>query len=522
MRRSPAPKAVGDDQNNFRTFCETVDDLILVTDTAGRILYANSAVVTKLGYTTADLRGMHVLDFHPATDRPAAEVILAEMLRGERRYCPLPVQAKDGRWMPTETRVWRGLWDGHEALYSVLKDLSEQQAALQMFQAVFENNPTPMALSRLPERTLVIVNRAYTQITEYPKEEVQGRTSAELGLYADLRQAQAVARELEATGRILGVPITIRTKSGGQREGLFFGEVVRSQGERYFLTAMMDITSQVSSERRLREAHETLERRVLERTAELRTANALLLQEVASRRQAEHALAEHRERLRGLASQLSLTEERQRRQLAVELHDTIGQELAMARLRLQRIQDSATPDQLPHLEISLQLLDAAIGHVRDLTDNLGATVLYELGLPAALRSLGQHAAEQHALQFRYRQLGQYQRLDRDLEVQLLRASRELVCNVSKHAEASLLEITLDIADDRISVRVQDNGCGFTPQEWQKSGDCGTAGGFGLFSICEQLAVLQGHLEVESQSGAGTLATITVPALRASSSEPSRE
>ena len=98
MDPSPAATAFCDDQNNFRTFCETVDDLILVADMTGRILYANSAVSARLGYTNAELQGMHVLDLHPATDRAAAEAILREMLRGDRRYCPLPVQAKDGQW----------------------------------------------------------------------------------------------------------------------------------------------------------------------------------------------------------------------------------------------------------------------------------------------------------------------------------------------------------------------------------------------------------------------------------------
>lgn len=510
MQGNPASATFGDDQDNFRTFCETVDDLIVIADTASRIVYANPAVSTRLGYSGDEVLGLHVLDFHRAEDHSAAEVILSEMLHGARRYCPLPVRARDGGLIPAETRVWRGIWNGREALFGVIKDLTEQQAALQMFQAVFENSPTPMALSRLPERTLVNVNRAYTQITEYATDEVLGKTSVELGLFTDVLLARAVAAELESTGRLSGTAVTIRTKSGGLREGLFFGEVVRSQGERYFLTAMVDVTSQAAGERRLREARETLERRVLERTAELQAANALLIEENVSRRQAERALAEHRERLRCLASQLSLAEEQQRRKLAVELHDTIGQELAMARLRLQHFQDRSAPDQESHLEIAIQLLDAAIGHVRGLTDDLGATVLYELGLPAALRSLGQHVARQHALRFQYRQVGQYQPLDRKLEVQVLRAARELVFNVVKHAEASVLEIALEATADTLVVQVEDNGRGFVPH-WQQPDRRSTAGGgFGLFSIREQLAILQGRLKVRSQLGAGTLATIAVP------------
>jgi len=530
LQHDPASPAGGDSQDNFRTFCETVDDLILVADTAGHVLYGNSAVTAKLGYEAGDLQGMHLLDFHRLEDQAAAAAIVAEMLAGLRRYCPLPLQAKDGHVLPAETRVWRGTWNGQAALFGVVKDLSEQQAALQMFQAVFENNPTPMALSRLPQRILVNVNQAYTQITEFRKDEVLGKTSLELGLFADVRQALAVAAQLEATGRFHSTPVTIRTKSGALREGLFFGEVVRSQGEGYFLTAMVDVTAQVLSERRLREAHETLEGRVRERTAELQAANALLQEENASRRQAEAALAEHRERLRGLASQLSLAEEQQRHKLAIELHDTVGQELAMARLRLQHVQAGMAAGGGPragdhgrHLEIAIQLLEAAVGHVRDLTDDLGGSVLYELGLPAALRSLGQHVARQHALRFQYRQAGRYQRLDRNLEVQVLRAARELVFNVVKHAQATLLEIALDVADDALVVQVEDNGRGFVPP-WPSSGSTAAAagGGFGLFSIREQLAVFQGRLELRSQLGAGTLATITVPAIPTVDSAPTRD
>lgn len=509
--RKRAEQVLRESEHNFRDCFESIGDMILVASPEGRILYGNQAMRSRLGYDLKALCECHVLDLHPPDVYDEAHAILAAMARGERSTCPLPLRARDGELVPVETRVWSGTWGGNTCMFAVSKDLSEQQAALQMFERMFEMNPAPMALTRLPEQTFEKVNRAFHAITGCAAGEVLGNTLEALGLTVKSGEAAAINRHIGAGESIRSLPLTLRSKRGQLRSGLLFGEPVQSQGRRYFLTTLVDVTEQKQVERDLRQIQQTLEERVALRTAELEKLNAALREENVRRHRVEASLEDNRHNLRRLASQLTLAEEDQRHDLAVQLHDTIGQELAMARLRLEHARSKPDDDSGQHLDVAADLLDAAITQVRGLTHDLGANVLYQLGLPAALRSMGHRVAEQHGLTFAFHEGGQYERGHKDIEVQAFRTARELVYNVVKHAQASRVIVSLVITSEDIAVCVEDDGVGFAVDAGlEKTGNTGD--GFGLFSIRERLAILNGRLDIQSAPGRGTVATAIVPRL----------
>ncbi len=116
-------------EQNFRMFFETVDDLIVVGTPDGRILFTNGSVNRQLGYSSDELQTMQVLDLHPEEYRKEAEIIFGAMFRAERSFCPLPLQAKNGRHLPVETRVWFGKWNGQDCIFGVSKDLTALKQA---------------------------------------------------------------------------------------------------------------------------------------------------------------------------------------------------------------------------------------------------------------------------------------------------------------------------------------------------------------------------------------------------------
>ena len=119
--RKRVEEALAESEANFRTFFETIHDMILVATPDGKILYGNETLKRKLGYDADDLSVMHVLDLNPADRFHEAEDIFAAMLRGERDHCPLPLAAKNGSLIPVETRVWFGIWNGEKCIFWVLK-----------------------------------------------------------------------------------------------------------------------------------------------------------------------------------------------------------------------------------------------------------------------------------------------------------------------------------------------------------------------------------------------------------------
>jgi signal transduction histidine kinase len=220
---------------------------------------------------------------------------------------------------------------------------------------------------------------------------------------------------------------------------------------------------------------------------------------VAANERLERQVAERTASLRRLASQVCLAEERERRQIAEDLHDHLGQGLALIKLRLQRLRGDAVlgghGDALGEL---VSLSDQAIRYTRGLTFELSPPVLYELGLGPALDWLGEQTALKHGLQVKVHDRCGLALPD-DLKVMFWKSARELLHNVVKHAEAKKVTLTLADQDGCVLLTVDDDGRGFDFAGVQPvAGDR-----FGLFSIAERLGQLGGRMQVDTSVGGGT-------------------
>lgn len=245
-------------EENFRTFFETLDDMIFIGTQDGRILFTNQAVSDKLGYSREDLLQMPLLSVHPEQYRAEAERIFAEICQGQRHTCPLPLATRDGRLIHAEIRIWLGRWGGLDCVYGLAKDLSQQQAALEKFNKIFENNPAPMALDGVHDKRITEVNSAFLEKLGYTRGEVIGKTAEELGLFIQPDRQDAIALQLRQTGQIANVELKVKAKDGTILDGIFHGEIIENQGIPSVLTLMMDITERKQMEKALRESEEKL------------------------------------------------------------------------------------------------------------------------------------------------------------------------------------------------------------------------------------------------------------------------
>ncbi len=258
-------------EKNFNQFFQSMDDLIFVGTIEGRILFINQAVSTKLGYSQEELTKMHILDVHPKDKREEAERVFAEMFRGERDTCPLPLQKKNGELLPVETKVWFGKWNENEVIYGISKDLSKQQAALDKFTKLFDSNPALMSVSSLKTKEILDVNRAFVDTLGYQKHEVLGRTSRDLNFFVDPEKQKNLADMLLRTGRVREKEVKVKTKSGKILTGLISGEVIDNQYEKVYLSVMTDITKQKEAEEKAKEASRAKSEFLANMSHEIRT-----------------------------------------------------------------------------------------------------------------------------------------------------------------------------------------------------------------------------------------------------------
>ncbi len=240
-------------RRNFETFFNTIGDFLFVLDEEGRMLHVNRTVTERLGYSEEELLNESVLAVHPPERRDEAGRIVQAMLSGEAEYCPVPLLRKDGTLIPVETRITLGQWDGQSALFGVSKDISDLKRSEEKFSRAFEDNAALMAISTSREGRFVDVNRMFLETTGYSRQEVVGHTSAELGLFVNVAEREAIRRIVEEFGQLRNIETKIRMKNGDFRRGLFSVSRLENQDEPCWLAVMIDITERKNAEERLRE-----------------------------------------------------------------------------------------------------------------------------------------------------------------------------------------------------------------------------------------------------------------------------
>jgi signal transduction histidine kinase len=233
------------------------------------------------------------------------------------------------------------------------------------------------------------------------------------------------------------------------------------------------------------------------------------VRDISERKDVERKLEGYRERLSELASEIALFDENERRRFANELHDFIGQNLALARIKIAEVRDLERDEPLKQRLSELnQLISQASQSTRDLTFELSPPILYEIGFEAAAEWVGEQILKKYNIAFHFQDDANPKPLTDDTKVLLYLSLRELIVNAAKHAKAHSVTLSISMQDDMLHVSVADDGIGFDASDI----DCliMKAESFGLFSTRERLKRLGGRLEIISQPGQGTTVTMVAP------------
>ena len=262
-----------------------------------------------------------------------------------------------------------------------------------------------------------------------------------------------------------------------------------------------DITERVVAQEALRRAHEELEDRVRERTAELSSANTLLRAEIERRQRIEEQRAQ-------LFTRLVLAQEDERRRLARELHDQLGQQMTALRLTLETLK--ALSEERPELRAQIEAL-------QELTRQLDQDIAFRVWelTPAMLEGVGVAAALTEYAGNWSKRFGipaevhmtrpADSRLTTETETTIYRFAQEALNNIAKHSQADHVDVVLEHTSQYVSLIVEDNGIGFNPSEMEPG-----AGGFGLIGMRERASLAGADFQIESAPGSGTTVILRVP------------
>jgi len=481
--RKQAEQALVESENKYRAVVQNAGEGIVVAQD-GVLRFVNPRFTTITGYSHDELIARQFIDFIHPDDRDHMTDIHNRRLAGEDipRAYELRIIDKHGntRWLENNGILIE--WGGRPASLNFLRDVTDRKKAEeaiheseQRFRGIFENSLVGLYRTT-PDGRIIMANPALARMLRYPSVEKLMELDLEEDGFEKPHERCDFKRLIGEHGQIAGLESAWKRSDGTT---LF----VRESS-----TAIHDSNGNVV---------------YYEGTVE----------DITERKLAEKKLLDDRAQLKSLASQLSLTEERERRRLATDLHDHIGQSLVLSKIKLDLLRQSAAGELTGALEEVCAYLAQVIQDTRTLTFDLSSPILYELGIEAAIAEwLNDEINAKHGIATEFNDDKQDKPLTDDIRTILFRNVRELLINVVKHANARTVKVSIARAGEQVNVCVEDDGVGFDSEEVRTR--AAKKAKFGLFSIKERLEQLGGQISIESSPGNGCRITMTAPLKKA--------
>ena len=307
------------------------------------------------------------------------------------------------------------------------------------------------------------VNPFLTDMLGYSKAQLKGNRLWDIVPFKDVEASKAEFRELQREAYVRYEDLPLQTSTGKSINVEFVSNIYLVDGVRVVQCNIRDITQ---------------------------------------RRRAEDKLKSYGYKLQVLSRRLLEAQETERKNIARELHDEIGQSLTVLQLNLQAIlQSSGIKSREACVRQSLEVVDCVLEQVQDISLNLRPLILDDLGLESALRWFTERQAALVGLKARFLADPLERRLDALVETGCFRVAQEALTNVVRHAKAKNVSVELHKEGRQIHLRVRDDGVGFDVGGVREKAERGVS--LGLLSMEERAALAGGGLELKSDPKNGT-------------------
>ena len=487
---------------------DSSDDVIVSKTLDGVITSWNRAAERVFGYSAAEAIGQHIFLIIPDDRRAEEEDVLSRLRRGEKiDHFETVRRARDGRLFPVSLTV-SPIKDSTGRVIGaskVARDITESQQndRLRARLAAIVNSSDDAIISKTLEGVITSWNRAAERLFGYSAGEAIGqnilliippdRHREEDDVLSRLRRGEKIDHfetvRRTKDGRLIPISLTVSPMRDSQGTLIGASKVAR------------DISERVLAHDALRRAHEQLEERVSERTVELSAANQSLHREIEERQRVEQERAQ-------LFTRLVLAQEDERRRIARDLHDQLGQQMTALRLTLEtlRVMAAERSELRQHVDVLGELTRQIDQDLSFRVWDLSPAALEDAGLEAALTDYAASWSKRVGTAAHVHVSGAPDGvLIPEMETTVYRFAQEALNNVAKHARADRVDIVLERSDEQVSLIVEDNGIGFNPAEARTR-----RGGFGLRGMRERAAVAGAECVIESAPGRGTTVILRVP------------
>ncbi|TKC92705.1 response regulator [Trinickia terrae] len=476
-RRAEAKRIAS--EARFRTIVETSPVPFCITSMPdGKLLYTNEPMRKLFRFDEGASRGVHIGDFY--ADR-AERCGLVDNLRQEGILDNVEVQFKrpDGTtfWAVISSRV--ATYDDAPAIYTGLNDVTARKAQDEALRQSAASLANAQRLAHLGDWAW----DARLGMTHW-SDEVYGI----LGL-ADTRKPPSYRTFLATLhpGDRRAVRQVVRAMVGGAREQGVDLRVTCPGGDCERIVRLQAEAAQAPGEP----------------GAPLKLVGTI--QDITERKRIEQELLESREQLRELANYMEAIREEERRRIAMEIHDELGQLLTALKMdvALMRMRLGEDADAKRKADDMRELVEKTIWMVRNVSSHLRPAAL-NFGIVSALEWLAEDFGRRTGIACRFRARGSEPALNDAHATAVFRIVQASLTNVARHAGASRVDVTLDTDGAGLSLQVGDDGCGFDPDEARKGYS------YGLLGMEERARLIGASLQIDSAPGTGTVVSIHLP------------
>jgi len=342
----------------------------------------------------------------------------------------------------------------------------------------------------------------------YSQAELLGKRLWEIGPFKDIAASRDAFRKLQTKKYIRYDNLPLETKGRRRKHVEFVSNVYQENGTKVIQCNIRDITARNQAEEALANVSKELEKRVDDRTAELLTANKLMKRMLDEGKRAEEKIRKSREQLRNFSGRLQTLLEEERTRISREIHDELGQSLTALKLDLSLIRRKILSDGLAEESGKVHEIELAVSRiirtVRKIATDLRPGILDELGVVAAIKWMAKDFQSRTGISCKVAGQGADQISDPVLSTAIFRIVQEALTNVSRHAAASQVNVSLEKKGDTLIVEVRDNGIGI------KEGRIIDPKSLGLIGIRERVLLLGGEAVISGKPGEGTLVRVILP------------
>jgi len=506
LQRSAAlEQALRESEERFRSTFERSAVGVAHVAPDGQWLWLNQKFCEILGYRQDELINMRFQDVtHPDDlDADLGQVAnvgagLADQYSMEKRYIR---KGGSAVWVALAVSAVRNIDRTVEYFIAVAQDIDERKLSEQaryVLAAIVDSSDDAI-ISKNLDGVITSWNAAAQRIFGFTAEEAIGQPVTIIIPPDRRHEEKQILTRLRAGERIDHFETVRMTKTGERLYVSLTTSPVRDSQGRVIGASKVarDISDRKLAEVQLKKANDALEQRVTERTAELQEKN--------------NEWVKQTDLVRELSGRLLRLQDEERRHIARELHDSVGQLLASISMNMSNVaaeKEKLSSSAAKCVDENAHLLEQVSNEIRTMSHLLHPPLLDEVGLESALSWYVEGFAERSKIKVALELPDVEQRLPRDLELCLFRIVQECLTNIHRHSESSTALVRITRAPSEVKLEVRDHGKGIA-QESQFRISSGETAGVGLRGMRERVRQLGGQLQVQSD-GKGTVVVASLP------------